>query len=402
VIPPWLFFIACIYAGAVAAALYRAVRQFRRYESLDAVPVPTTDPPSLAVIVPARNEADSIENCLAGLLGQQYPHDQLDVFAFDDNSSDETSTMIQRLAAEDDRLHLIETTEPPAGWTGKARACWLGAVAASDTNREWLCFVDADTRAVPSLLSTALDAAHRRNLDMISLEPFQELSSFLDRMVIPVGLLAIAATQDLRRVNRADSDRAAVNGQFILVRTACYFDVGGHAAVRAQICEDDAFARQLKAKGFSLAVFGAERLIRTRMYRDARSVWLGLSKNVTEMYGGGARTLLIAAAGLTVGWSSVVVPVTTAYVAAHHPSPVAIIALIVSLVTTAAVYATQLALARKFRLSYWFAVLFPLSCSLGTAIAVNAAIWRGRGRVAWKGRYYASSENAAARHGPWN
>lgn len=397
--PAWLLAIACAYAAIVAAALYRAVRQFSRYEILDAVHEPAAELPSLAVIVPARNEADGIETCLAGLLAQHYPRDRLDVFAVDDNSSDGTAAIIQRMAAQDDRLHLIETGEPPTGWTGKARACWLGAVAASDTNKEWLCFIDADTSAVPSLLRTALEGARVHNLDMVSLEPFQELSNFLDRMVIPIGLLAIAATQDLRRVNRAESDRAAVNGQFILVRTACYFDVGGHAAVRADICEDGALARLLKGKRFSLAVFGAEHLIRTRMYRDARSVWLGLSKNVTEMYGGGIRTLLIATTGLVVGWLSVSLPVAAIFVVMQEPSPVGVGALSLSLLTTATVYATQVALTRKCRLPVWYAALFPLSCSLGTAIAINAVIWRGRGRVAWKGRYYAASANAAARRG---
>lgn len=391
----WPAVAVVIYAAIVALALLRAIRQFRRYEALEPERLPAADAPRVAIIVPARNEAATIASCLGSLAAQSYPHAALTLFAIDDGSTDGTAARLREVAAREPRLRLLEPAALPEGWTGKNYACWRGALAAADADAEFLCFIDADTEAQPALLTTAVAFARRRSLDMVSLEPFQQLSNFLDRLVIPEGLLAIAATQDLRRVTDAKSDHVPANGQFILVRAASYFAAGGHAAVRGEICEDSALAGRLKDTGAALALVGAERLIRTRMYASARDVWQGLSKNVTEVYGGIAATLAIVAAGLLVGWGSLLLPLWAGLVAALAPSPLAIGGFTLALLTSVAVYATQAALARNFRIPFWYGLLFPLSCTLGALIAVNAVIWRRRGRVVWKGRLYAAPQGAA-------
>jgi chlorobactene glucosyltransferase len=394
----WLLGAVVLYAAIVALALLRSVRQFRRYENLEPERLDAADAPRLAVIVPARNEAATVGSCLTGLAAQDYPREVLTLFAIDDVSTDGTPAILRRLAAHEPRLHLLETAALPEGWTGKNYACWRGALAAADADAEWLCFIDADTEAQPALLGSAMAFARRRALDMLSLEPFQKLSGFLDRLVIPEGLLAIAATQDLRQVTKADADHVPANGQFILVRAASYFAAGGHAAVRGEICEDSALAGRLKAAGAALALVGAERLIRTRMYANAREVWQGLSKNVTEVYGGSGPTLAIVAAGLLVGWGSLLLPLWAGIEAAQAPSLPVLGCFVLALLTSLAVYATQVALARNFRIPFWYGLLFPLSCTLGALIAINAVIWRGRGRVAWKGRFYTAPQSAARHH----
>lgn len=390
----WLLAAALLYAAIVALALLRAVRQFRRYETLAPQPFAAGAAPRVAIIVPARNEAATIAACVGSLAAQDYPRDWLALYAIDDGSTDGTGAILRGLAAREPRLYLLEPAALPEGWTGKNYACWRGALAAADGNVDFLCFIDADTEAQPALLSSAMAFARRRALDMLSLEPFQHLSNFLDRLVIPEGLLAIAATQDLRQVTAADSGYVPANGQFILVRASSYFAAGGHAAVRSEICEDSALAGHLKAGGAALALVGAEGLIRTRMYATARDVWQGLSKNVTQVYGGSGPTLAIVTAGLLVGWGSLLLPLWAGIAAAQAPSAPAIGGFALALLTSLAVYATQVALARNFRIPSWYGLLFPLSCTLGALIAINAVIWRGRGRVAWKGRFYAAPQAA--------
>jgi len=387
----WPIAVACLYLAIVVLALWRAVRQLGYYETMVRYPSGSRrDSPSVAIVVPARNEADHIADCLGGLIGQDYPLNRLALIVVDDGSTDGTRQCIRGLAGADHRLRSIEIDELPTGWTGKSYACWRGALVASKDAPEWLCFIDADTRAAPELIGSAVDIARRRGLEMLSLEPFQELTTFLDRLIIPVGLFAIAATRDLRRTNSRRHVEASVNGQFILIRTAAYFAVGGHFAARDEICEDSALARLVKQAGFSLAVLGAERLIRTRMYSRASEVWEGLSKNVTETFGGSGRSLAVAAAGLLVGWASLLLPVTIGLDAAAHPEPARYLALLVVSLTSIAVYATQIALARHFHIPGWYGLLFPLSCSIGALIVGNAALSRYRGRVAWKGRTYAA------------
>lgn len=46
--------------------------------------------PTVSVIVPARDEAENIERCLASLLGQDYPQEKYAIVVVDDDSSDDT------------------------------------------------------------------------------------------------------------------------------------------------------------------------------------------------------------------------------------------------------------------------------------------------------------------------
>jgi len=383
----WLVTLVAAFSTIIAWALCRAVRQFRYYESIEPDRSRNVRPlPRIALIVPVRNEAANVVGCLKGLLGQDYPPNLLELIVVDDGSTDGTANIVQRLAHDTRRIRSIKAGDLPVGWMGKPHACWRGATA---VDAEWLCFIDADTRANEALMRSAIRFAYGRRLDMLSLEPFQELTGFLDRLVFPLGFLAIAATQDLRRVNRPDTAAATANGQFILVRATSYFSVGGHSAVRGAICEDSALACRVKDGGMALAVVGAESLIRTRMYANVAALWEGLSKNATQMYGGEGRTLAIAAAGFTIGWGSLLLPIFSSIAVATEQTPVRIATLVLAALGSCAAYATQIALAHRFRIPFWYGLLFPLSCSVGALIAANAVINRGRGRVIWKGRVYA-------------
>ncbi len=233
----WSFGIAFVWAGGVAWLLWRAVRQFGLYQTLRPAPAGQDDLPDLAVIVPARNEAARIGRCLRGLLAQDYPTERLRIIVVDDNSTDGTAALVGRIAAEDARVVLIHGRPPPPGWAGKPHACAQGADAAGAGR---LCFLDADTVPRPALMRTAVLAARERGIDLLSLEPFQELGGFAERLIIPSGMFLIAFTQDPSRVNDPTLPDATANGQFLLFRREAYEAVGGFAAVRDEICEDRA------------------------------------------------------------------------------------------------------------------------------------------------------------------
>ena len=197
------------------------------------------------------------------------------------NSQDGTAAAVERFSAQDSRVRLASAGALPDGWVGKPHACWRGALLAEC---DWLCFVDADVRAAPQLVAAAVTAAEAQGIDMLSLQPLQELGSFWERTIMPAGLLVLACAKSL---NAGAED--AVNGQFLLIRRTAYFQVGGHSAVRAEIAEDKALAARVKEAGFDFRVLAAERLARTRMYRNFASLWEGLSKNATEVLGGPSR-----------------------------------------------------------------------------------------------------------------
>lgn len=58
--------------------------------------------PFVSVVMPVRNEADFIERSLTAVLAQTYPHDSMEIVIADGLSTDETRSLIERLASVSD------------------------------------------------------------------------------------------------------------------------------------------------------------------------------------------------------------------------------------------------------------------------------------------------------------
>src|SRR5947208_8901520 len=90
-------------------------------------------PPSIAVVVPARNEADNIAQSVMSLLAQDYP--SFSLVLVDDDSHDGTADIARRAAGEagaKDRLTVIRAGALPPRWTGKLWALKQGIAAAEE------------------------------------------------------------------------------------------------------------------------------------------------------------------------------------------------------------------------------------------------------------------------------
>ena len=119
-------------------------------------PRPLGDVPQVAVVIPARNEAEGVGACVGSLLRQDYGGLR-GVVLVDDESSDGTA-QIARDAADAcgaaDRLTIVSGTPLPSGWTGKLWAMRQGiaAATASSPPPEFLLLTDADIVYAPGIL----------------------------------------------------------------------------------------------------------------------------------------------------------------------------------------------------------------------------------------------------------
>src|SRR5215469_6991636 len=117
---------------------------------------PSTVDGGLAVVIPARDEADHIAAAVRSLLEQQFVK-QVHVFVVDDHSSDGTAQVARQSAQGSDRqgsLTVITGSVLPAGWTGKLWAAQQGIHQALRLNPQILLLTDADIVHSPDNVAT--------------------------------------------------------------------------------------------------------------------------------------------------------------------------------------------------------------------------------------------------------
>ena len=170
----YFYFSTAIFLGGIFI-VYWLHNQFH----LDIVVQPVSPPPGaplISVCVPARNEQRNIRRCIESILAQDYP--DFEVIVLDDRSTDGTSGILRELAAQDQRLTVIQGADLPRGWAGKPHALYQASAAARNTPEGWLCFVDADTFLEPATLSSCYVKAVKTGADMFTIMTFQTLGAF--------------------------------------------------------------------------------------------------------------------------------------------------------------------------------------------------------------------------------
>jgi chlorobactene glucosyltransferase len=310
----------------------------------------------------------------------------LEIIVVDDNSTDETAAIVQKLAEHHPQIQLIEAGPLPDDWQGKSHACWRGAQNASGS---WLCFIDADVVAEPDLLNAAISFASANQLDLFTLFPFQEMLGFWERLLMPIAFLSLLYLMDPTRINDPGTEHAMAIGHFILVRKSAYEATGGHRAIRSELLDDVALARSIKNNGFRLHMGSGRELVRTRMYSDLKALWRGLTRGAAAVAGGIPMAAFSVFSSLLIGWMPVLLPIWILRSSASFTSEG-----LVWLTYGLFVFGTILWLTahiitlRDHGIPLVYLLLLPLSYT-AMAVAVFESIWRYLAkRRHWKGRYY--------------
>lgn len=237
----------------------------------------------VALLLPARNEALNIEECLSTMLSQKNLA-SFHVFVLDDSSTDDTNPIVRRIAATDNRLTLLRGQELPEGWTGKNFACWQLANAAQEY--DLLVFIDADVRLRSDAVAKSLNAMRKRSWKFVSTYPRQIARTWSEWLIQPLLQWSWITTLPLRIAERSLRPQlTAANGQFFVLERDAYFIAGGHKAIHEEVLDDIHLARQMKRNGFRGNVIDGSSIATCRMYRSWRELRDGYTKSLWSAFG---------------------------------------------------------------------------------------------------------------------
>lgn len=341
-----------------------------------------TLPPSVSVIVPARNEAAVLGDCLTALSAQTYAERDrslLRIVVVDDASTDGTGTVAGGHATVDERLTVVRSEGPPPGWSGKVHAMHAGVRAAGEPAAgDWLLFVDADTVLAPDVLSRLLVTAEALDADLVSVPgaPPSGGGSATWPLLIPPGLQLIgenAAPDGLGR-------KAFAIGHCLLVRRSHYEKVGGWAALASMRNEDVAIATAVRDNGGRTRVVNGLRRVTTSGMDPFRQGWSSFRKSFVA--GTGASIPILVGVGMGQLALSVAAPAAAA--AGLRYGRGALFATgVVSWLAQAAAHRHT---ARLMHADSKVAPLAPLTGSLFALVMFDGAARLLLGRSQWKGR----------------
>lgn len=263
--------------GAVSASAWLVVL-LGRDRAWDLRPIGEEEPaprepsawPSVAVLVPARNERLSLPHTLPGLLAQDYPGEWR-VVLVDDRSTDGTAE-VARMLGDDPRVSVLEGATLPDGWAGKVWALEQARAAAGTP--DYLLLTDADIRHVPGSLRRLVAESEDGELGLNSRMARLQCTVDAERLLIPPFLFFFNLLYPMRRVNDPRSRVAAAAGGCMLLRRDVLERVGGLRAIRGEIIDDVNLARLVKQAGapIRLAVSGRD-VVSAREYGSVAAVW---------------------------------------------------------------------------------------------------------------------------------
>jgi len=361
---------------ALLAWVYLACLHGRFWQAGPALaPARPLHAPPVAVVVPARDEAELIARSIGSLLAQDYPG-ALRIVLVDDGSADATAAIARALPGAAERLTVLEGTHRPAGWAGKPWAVQQGVAA---TDADFLLFTDADIVHDPAHLATLVAEIERSGVDMVSEMVALNCESLAERALVPAFVYFFALLYPFAWVNDPLRATAAAAGGTVLIRRRALERIGGIEAICGELIDDVALARAVKRGG--RIWLGHSALARSiRSYPGFADIWRMITRS----------------AYVQLRFSPFLLVLTTLALALLFLVPPYATLLRFDWMALAAwllMGATFLPTLRRFGLSALWAPFLPAIAAFYLAATIAAAIDHHRGRgVVWKRRVYSGTK----------
>ena len=333
----------------------------------------------VAVLIPARNEADAIPATLAALAEQGR---NLEVVVVDDESDDRTDVAALEAHATLARsldLKLIRGQPLPAGWGGKL---WALEQGFARVNRDYCLLLDAEIVLAPGMIAALLHKSESEDRALVSVMARLNCESGWERLLVPPFVFFFKLLYPFASVNLPGRRTAAAAGGCILIRTAVLRQLGGFAAHRDALIDDCTLAARVKRAGHSIWLGLSEFVASRRAYPDFASFRRMVTRTAFTQLGYSTPVLLAVIVLMLLVF---VVPWAAFLVGGFSPPG------LIGGVTIAAMSAAYWPTVKFYRLPAIHVLSLPVAAMLFLAMTIESAISHWRGTTArWKGRSYAS------------
>ncbi len=196
--------------GITSIFCWRALRLVTTKVASVPIFTPPQTYPFISLAIAAKNEAAVITNLVESLCSLNYPIDRYEVWAIDDNSTDQTPEILDHLAQQYPQLQVLHRTEQNTG--GKSGA--LNQVLAL-MQGEIIGVFDADAQVTPDVLNQVLAYFQTATVGAIQLRKsiVNSETNFLTRG--QRAEMALDAYLQQQRSNGGGMGELRGNGQFV-------------------------------------------------------------------------------------------------------------------------------------------------------------------------------------------
>lgn len=344
-------------------------------------PAPVDETPArVAVIIPARNEADVVGHTITSLLQQSGPH-SVQIFLVDDNSTDGTAEAARKAAeslGKAGRLTIIQGRTLAPGWSGKLWAVQQGIEHASKTSPDFFLLTDADIEHAHESLSTLISLAHTGNYDLVSFMVKLYCAGLAEKLLIPAFVYFFFKLYPPALIANARRATAGAAGGCILIRPAALQQAGGIEAIRHEVIDDCTLAKRVKQSGARIWLGPSATTHSIRPYGSFAEIGRMVSRSAFNQLHHSSLLLLLATIGMTLTY---LLPPALVLFSGHTlPTTLGALAWLLMIIT-------YIPVLRLYKLNPLWALALPLVAVFYIGATIRSA-WkyrRGRGGE-WKGR----------------
>ena len=345
--------------------------------------------PQVTVIIPARNEAESISICVESLFNQNY-QGIFNIILVDDQSQDKTAEIAEKIAVKkgkENQLIIIKGENLPDGWSGKLWAMSQGvAWAKKHLKNDYFLFTDGDIKHSANNLNQLLAKAEKNNLDLVSLMVKLRCESFWEKLLIPAFIFFFQKLYPFSLVNNPHEKIAAAAGGCILIRESALTRIGGIESLKEALIDDCTLASLVKKTlpinhGIWLGL--SDTTTSLRSYNSLTPIWDMVARTAFTQLNYSLWLLIGTILGMFITYF---VPFFTLFFGLFTGN---LLIILLSIITLFLMTLSYFPTVKFYQLPFFYSFILPIIALLYSFMTIDSAVryWQGKGGK-WKGRVY--------------